>query len=55
LKLGAALLVRGLQHLRERGCPSVLLYVDDDNAAAMRLYERYGFVQADTDVQWSAP
>jgi mycothiol synthase len=55
LKLGAALLIRGLHHLRERGCPAVLLYVDDDNTAAMRLYQKYGFVRADTDVQWSAP
>jgi mycothiol synthase len=50
--LGAALLAIGLNHLRERGCPLVLLYVDESNVAAMRLYERYGFTSADRDVQW---
>ena len=36
-----------------RGCPQVLLYVDDDNAGAMRLYERFGFSHSDTDTQWA--
>jgi mycothiol synthase len=53
LGLGAGLLVRGLRHLADRGCPSVLLYVDDDNRSAMRLYGRFGFVTHDTDVQWA--
>ena len=53
--LGAALLVRGLALLRERGCPEVLLYVDGDNAPALALYERFGFVRHDLDVQWAAP
>lgn len=55
LGLGGALLVRGLRHLQQRGCPAVLLYVDGDNAAAMHLYERDGFVRYDLDVQWQAP
>lgn len=50
--LGAALLAIGLNHLRERGCPRVLLYVDESNTAAMSLYQRYGFTSADEDVQW---
>lgn len=50
--LGGALLDAGLHHLARRGCPAVLLYVDDDNRAAMRLYERSGFARADVDVQW---
>jgi mycothiol synthase len=53
LGLGAALLVRGLRYLAERGCPAALLYVDDDNRRAMRLYEKYGFVRHDADTQWS--
>jgi mycothiol synthase len=53
--LGAALLVIGLRHLADRGCPQVLLYVDETNAAAMRLYERYGFARHDVDRQWRAP
>jgi mycothiol synthase len=55
LRLGSALLVRGLQYLADRGCPEVLLYVDESNTAAMRLYERLGFHSHDVDVQWSPP
>jgi mycothiol synthase len=55
LGLGNALLVRGLRHLGERGCTQVLLYVDGDNTAARRLYERAGFVEHDLDVQWRLP
>lgn len=55
LRLGPALLSRGLMHLRERGCTQVELYVDESNATAMRLYERYGFQRHDVDVQWRAP
>jgi mycothiol synthase len=53
LGLGKALLVRGLRHLAERSCPQVLLYVDGDNTAAIRLYERQGFSSFDLDVQWA--
>jgi mycothiol synthase len=55
LGLGNALLVRGLRHLVERGCETVLLYVDGDNTGARRLYERAGFTEHDVDVQWRAP
>lgn len=55
LGLGNALLVRGLRHLADRGCADVLLYVDGDNAAARRLYERAGFHEHDLDVQWRLP
>ncbi|MGN6606314.1 MAG: mycothiol synthase [Jatrophihabitans sp.] len=51
--LGGALLRAGLRHLRDRGCPDVLLYVDDDNQGALRLYERAGFQRYDVDVQWT--
>jgi mycothiol synthase len=53
--LGAALLSHGLRHLADRGCREVLLYVDETNTAAMRLYERTGFRRYDADVQWRAP
>lgn len=53
--LGRALLVHGLHHLASRGCPAVILYVDESNAAAMRLYERIGFGSDDVDIQWVAP
>jgi mycothiol synthase len=52
LKLGPALLVRGLAYLAGRGSDEVLLYVDDDNAAAMGLYERLQFRSHDADSQW---
>ena len=50
--LGRALTIAGLQHLREVGCPRVILYVEADNAAAVRVYERLGFRRWDTDVQF---
>ncbi len=51
--LGSVLLQRGLAYLHERGCTEVLLYVDDSNPTALRLYERNGFHEHDLDVQWS--
>jgi mycothiol synthase len=55
LRLGPALLVDGLRHLVDRGCTEVMLYVDDDNAPAMRLYERLDFRSYDADSQWRRP
>lgn len=55
LGLGPALLAAGLRHLHGRGCAEVLLYVDESNAGALRLYERFGFDPYDVDAQWSAP
>ena len=52
LRLGAGLLIAGLRHLAAQGLPTVLLYVDDDNVAAMRLYEKYGFTRHELDVQY---
>lgn len=52
LRLGPALLVRGLAYLAGHGCQGVLLYVEDDNAPAMRLYEGLNFARHDTDIQW---
>ncbi len=52
LRLGPALLVRGLAYLAGRGCDEALLYVDDDNTAAMGLYERLQFRRHDSDSQW---
>ncbi|MDP9091582.1 MAG: mycothiol synthase [Actinomycetota bacterium] len=52
LGLGKSLLVLGLARLAEAGCAQVLLYVDDDNTSAMRLYENVGFRSYDLDIQW---
>lgn len=51
--LGRALTLAGLQHLRHRGLPAVMLYVDADNEPAIRLYTRLGFIRWETDVMFS--
>jgi mycothiol synthase len=53
--LGRALTLVGLHHLRSSGLPSVLLYVDESNVAAMKTYERLGFARWATDVVYSRP
>jgi mycothiol synthase len=52
LGLGRTLTDLGLAHLRARGLRLVLLYVDEDNAAAVRLYESRGFRRFAVDVSW---
>ena len=51
--LGLSLLSAGLEYLAARGIDEVLLYVDDDNPAALALYLRYGFTMYDLDVQYA--
>jgi len=53
--LGRALTDLGLAHLRGRGLSHVLLYVEEDNAAAVGLYERSGFTRHTVDVSWRRP
>jgi mycothiol synthase len=53
--LGPALTLLGLHHLQERGLPSVMLYVDETNTNAIRVYERLGFTRHTTDVCFSRP
>ena len=48
--LGPALTRIGLSHLRQRGLSQAMLYVDEVNTNAIRVYERLGFTRWDTDV-----
>jgi mycothiol synthase len=52
LRLGRALTDLGLAHLRGRGLGEVLLYVEEDNTAAVHLYESRGFRRFAVDVSW---
>jgi mycothiol synthase len=52
LRLGRALTDLGLAHLRGRGLGQVLLYVEEDNVPAVRLYESRGFGRFSVDVSW---
>ena len=50
--LGRALTLIGLRYLRSRGLSQVMLYVDEDNTPAIRLYESLGFAHRGTDVMF---
>jgi len=50
--LGRALTLVGLHHLRKKGLGDTVLYVESDNSPAVAVYERLGFVVAETDVAY---
>ncbi|WP_235030722.1 mycothiol synthase [Nonomuraea solani] len=51
--LGKSLTLAGLGHLRSRGLAQAMLYVDETNTAAIRLYESLGFNRWDVDVMYA--
>jgi mycothiol synthase len=57
-KLGATLTLVGLHHLAERlstsSAASVMLYVEADNSAAVKTYERLGFAVHSVDAAYAA-
>jgi mycothiol synthase len=53
--LGRALTLAGLRYLADRGLAHVMLYVDEENSAATRLYTALGFTRSSTDVMYRHP
>ncbi|MGH3186675.1 MAG: mycothiol synthase [Streptosporangiaceae bacterium] len=53
--LGRALTLAGLRYLRDRGLPEAMLYVDEDNAPAIRMYRALGFSRWRTDAMYCGP
>ena len=50
--LGRALTLAGLRHLRDRGVAQAMLYVDEDNVPAIRMYEGLGFARTTVDAMY---
>ncbi len=53
LGLGRTLTLVGLHHLRSVGMDQIMLYVDESNVAAVRLYESLGFTRYAVDVMYA--
>jgi mycothiol synthase len=50
--LGRALTLAGLRYLRDRRAAQAMLYVDEDNVPAIRMYEGLGFTRATVDAMY---
>src|SRR5690242_8519809 len=50
--LGRALTLAGLRYLRDRGAAQAMLYVDEDNVPAIRMYEGLGFTRTMVDAMY---
>jgi mycothiol synthase len=53
--LGQALTLVGMHHLEQIGLERVILYVDESNRSAVRLYQGLGFVRVGLDVMYARP
>jgi mycothiol synthase len=53
--LGRALTLTGLRYLRDLGVGQVMLYVDEDNVPAVKMYEALGFTRAKVDAMYRRP
>lgn len=53
--LGRALTLAGVAHLQRLGLPEVMLYVDESNAPAVKMYASLGFGRWHTDVMYRYP
>ncbi|MDO5032456.1 mycothiol synthase [Corynebacterium sp.] len=51
--LGAPLLSAGLNRMQSKGAERVILYVEEDNAPAVKAYERLGFQIAESHCVWA--
>ncbi|MBO2454282.1 mycothiol synthase [Actinomadura barringtoniae] len=54
LGLGRTLTLAGLRFLQSKGVPQILLYVDESNVSAVKLYESLGFTRHAVDVMYGA-
>jgi mycothiol synthase len=53
--LGTALTLAGLRYLKARGLHQVMLYVDEDNEPAIRVYQNLGFTRWRADAMYRRP
>lgn len=53
--LGASLTAAGLDWLHSQGMPTAMLYVEDNNQAAIRTYQHLGFTTVRRDRAWRSP
>lgn len=53
--IGHVVTLAGLRYLADRGLPVVQLYVEGDNTAALKTYERLGFTRYAVDVAYGVP
>jgi mycothiol synthase len=51
--LGRALTLAGLHHLSGLGLDQAMLYADEDNVPAVRMYQALGFTRTRTDAMYA--